>query len=539
MVTLHLDKSEKSIDTAAQIIKDGGIVAVPTETVYGLAANALDPSAVRKIFSAKGRPQDNPLIVHVSSVEEIPALVENVDERMYLLAEKFWPGPLTVIQKKSSLIPSEVCAGLDTVAIRLPSNPVMRDVIRKSSVPIAAPSANSSGKPSPTTAEHVITDLDGKIDAVIDGGECDYGVESTVITLATPVPMLLRPGAVTAEELKEVLGRIEISHAVFEKLDSGEKPLSPGMKYKHYSPNTSVTIVKGSFEKYRKFILSQGDDVCAVCFKGEGAYFKKSVEYGEEDDSLSQCHGFFDAMRKVDEMTCGNAYVRCPNWEGAGLAVYNRLLRSAAFKIIDLDYNIGIIGLTGPIGSGKSTVSSYLAGKGYYVIDADILARRAVENSEIIEKIRLEFGDDVFENNVLSRSLLAKKAFSSEENTKKLNCITHPEITRLTFLQIHKAQDNGFDVCVIDAALMPDWGLRYICDKIICVDAPESIRIERVMKRDNLSLENTMSRINRQRKSEDYRKCSDYTVENFDENISKKTVERIIEYERKNRNSVS
>ena len=192
MDTLYLKAGDReTMKKSAEILRNGGIVAIPTETVYGLAADALNPEAVRKIFAAKGRPQDNPLIVHVSSLDEIPPLVEKVDPRLYKLAEKFWPGPLTVIMKKSGLIPDEVCAGLPTVAIRMPSHPVAAAIIKASGVPLAAPSANASGRPSPTKAAHVAEDLDGRIDAIVDGGECTVGVESTVITLATVIPCIV------------------------------------------------------------------------------------------------------------------------------------------------------------------------------------------------------------------------------------------------------------------------------------------------------------------------------------------------------------
>ena len=221
MKTLYLKSDDKNaVETAAVILKNGGLVAIPTETAYGLAANALDPEAVRKIFIAKCRPQDNPLIVHVSSMEEISPLVEKIDPRLYELAEKFWPGPLTVIMKKSDLVPPEVSAGLNTVAIRMPSHECARAIIAAAGVPLAAPSANASGKPSPTEAAHVAQDLDGKIDAIVDGGECSVGVESTVVTLATDPPTLLRPGGITPEQLISVLGELEISHAVYEKLGS-------------------------------------------------------------------------------------------------------------------------------------------------------------------------------------------------------------------------------------------------------------------------------------------------------------------------------
>ena len=259
MKTLRLKSTEKEdIKKAAEILKNGGLAAIPTETVYGLAANALDPVAVGKIFAAKGRPQDNPLIVHVASLDAIPPLVKKVDPRMLKLAERFWPGPLTIISERSEIVPDAVTAGLSTVAIRMPSHPCARAIIEQSGLPLAAPSANASGKPSPTCAEHVLADLDGRIDAVVDGGHCSVGVESTVITLATEPPTLLRPGGVTVEQLREVLGEVNIAAAVFEKLKDGERPQSPGMKYKHYAPAAEVTIIKGSFKQYKKFLLSAG-----------------------------------------------------------------------------------------------------------------------------------------------------------------------------------------------------------------------------------------------------------------------------------------
>ena len=515
MKTLYLKSQDaEATETAAKILKNGGLVAIPTETVYGLAANALDPQAVKNIFIAKGRPQDNPLIVHVSSLEEIPPLVEKVDPRLNALAEKYWPGPLTVIMKKSSLIPNEVSAGLDTVAIRMPSNPCARAIIKAAGVPLAAPSANASGKPSPTKASHVIEDLDGKIDAVVDGGECSVGVESTVVTLETNPPTLLRPGGITPEQLSEVLGEISISPAVFEKLKSGEKAQSPGMKYKHYAPTAQVTIIKGSFEQFKKFLYAQKDTVCAVCFEGEGKYFEKYIEYGKENDGLSQAHRIFDALREVDAMGCARAFVRCPISSGVGLAVYNRLLRSAAFRVIDLDINIPVIGLTGHTGAGKTTVASMLKNMGYAIVDTDVLARKAVENAEVINLLKKNFGEDIVNDGILNRSELAKRAFSSEEGSRTLNLITHPEITRLAVEEIHKAEKDGAKAAVIDAALLFDSCLTYFCQKTISVIADEETRLRRIMKRDSIDRESAMLRINAQPKAEYYIKNADIVIDN-------------------------
>ena len=516
MKTLYLDaKNENATNVSAEILKKGGLVAIPTETVYGLAANALDGEAVKKIFIAKGRPQDNPLIVHVASLEEIEPLVEKVDPRLYSLAEKYWPGPLTVIMKKSPLIPDEVCAGLDTVAIRMPSHPVAREIIKKSGLPLAAPSANASGKPSPTKASHVAQDLEGKIDAIVDGGECSVGVESTVVTLATTPPTLLRPGGITPAQLEDVLGEIQISHAVFEKLREGEKVQSPGMKYKHYAPKAAVTIIKGSFEKYEKFLKAQKIETCAVCFEGEGKNFDKFIEYGKANDSLTQARHIFDALRKVDEMKCERAFVRCPVTTGVGLAVYNRLLRSAAFRVIDLDINIPVIGLTGQTGAGKSTVAIKMQKNGDYIIDTDILARKATESRDVLDRLSAYFGGDITKDGVLNRKLLAERAFSSEENTKVLNNITHPEITRLVIEEIHKAEEQKATAAVIDAPVLFESDLVCICDKVICVTAPEEIRLKRIMERDGITKEEAKLRMSAQHDEEYYTSRSDEVIINI------------------------
>ncbi|MBR0113037.1 MAG: threonylcarbamoyl-AMP synthase [Clostridia bacterium] len=517
MNTLYINSSEPgAAEKAAEILQSGGIVAIPTETVYGLAANALDPGAVKKIFEAKGRPQDNPLIVHVSSLEEIPPLVSKISPALYPLAEKFWPGPLTLIMKKSDLVPDEVTAGLDTVAIRMPSHPAAREIIRKSGLPLAAPSANASGRPSPTKASHVKEDLDGRIDAVIDGGDCSVGVESTVISLVSDPPVLLRPGGISPAQLEEVLGKIEISHAVFEKLAEGEKAQSPGMKYKHYAPKAKVTLIKGSFEKYKKFLLAQKTATCAVCFEGEGKYFEHSLEYGIKGDAGSQAEHIFDALRRVDETGCENAFVRFPDMQGVGLAVYNRLLRSAAFNVIDLDFTRPVYGLTGPTGAGKTTIGEVFSSHGCNVIDTDLLARKAVENPQVIKDISESFGADLFESGNLNRRELARRAFSSPENTMLLNKITHPEITKLTIEEIHLGEGRGAKASVIDAPVLFESPLTAVCDKIICVTAPEEERIKRISLRDGITEQEARVRVAAQKSISEYAALSDVIIENTD-----------------------
>ncbi len=328
---------ESEISKAAKIIRSGGLVAIPTETVYGLAANALDGKAVSKIFVAKGRPMDNPLIVHIASVDDIENLVSEFPEKAHLLAKHFWPGPLTMILPKSKIIPDEVSAGLETVAVRFPSNKTAQKIIAESGVPLAAPSANSSGYPSPTEASHVKEDLFGKIDAIVDGGKCNVGVESTVITLASDVPRLLRPGAVTLEQIKDVIGEVEVDKAICNRLDEGEKVISPGMKYKHYSPLAKVILVKGSDDAYIKYVNSLRDkkNVFALCFNEDVKSIKiPCVSYGESGNSEEQANKLFSCLRELDKLNAKLVYARCPKENGVGLAVYNRLIRAAGFEVM-------------------------------------------------------------------------------------------------------------------------------------------------------------------------------------------------------------
>ncbi len=334
---IHSPKSE-DIKAVAAILKSGGVVAIPTETVYGLAGNALKGECVKKIYQAKGRPSDNPLIVHISDISQWAPLVKDIPESALALAEKFWPGPLTIILPKSEIIPNEISGGLDTVAVRMPSDEIARAIISECGFPLAAPSANTSGKPSPTCANHVIEDLDGKIDAIVDSGECTVGIESTVITLTTDIPRLLRPGGITPEMLTEVLGEIEIDDAVYNKLLEGAEAASPGMKYKHYSPDAKVLIIKGSFADYKKYIENTAEDGdVALCFEEEVKDLSiKCITYGRKDDPSSQAKNIFDALRKVDEEKAKTVFARFPENEGIGLAVFNRLVRAAAFNIIEV-----------------------------------------------------------------------------------------------------------------------------------------------------------------------------------------------------------
>ncbi len=329
---------QKDIEQAGLILREGGLVAIPTETVYGLGANALDAHAVTRIFEAKGRPQDNPLIVHIAEFEQLCPLVRQVPESAKLLADHFWPGPLTIILPKADCIPQETSGGLDTVAVRFPSHPVAQAIIRAAGVPIAAPSANLSGKPSPTTAQHVLDDMDGKIEMIVDGGECSVGVESTVLTLAGDHPVLLRPGGVSIEQIRELLPDAQVDPAVVHKLEEGRTAASPGMKYKHYAPLARVIVVDGSKQQYIDYVNSHAkEDVWALCFEEDQDKLKVPVLcYGAQLDSGAQARHLFDALRRFDELGAKTVYAHCPDRSGVGLAVYNRLIRAAGFTIIHL-----------------------------------------------------------------------------------------------------------------------------------------------------------------------------------------------------------
>lgn len=342
MNTLKLSNTPDNIDTAARLLACGGLVAIPTETVYGLAADALNGAAVAKIFEAKGRPADNPLIVHVANFEDIERykLVREVPEQAVKLAKSFWPGPLTIIMKKGDIIPDEVSAGLDTVAVRLPSHPSARAIISAANTPLAAPSANLSGSPSPTTARHVLNDMDGKIDAVFDGGACSVGVESTVLTLAEDTPRLLRPGAVTLEQLQSVLGEVALDPAVLSKLKKGEKAASPGMKYKHYAPKANVILLKCGDDEFIDYVnRNSGEKVAALCCDEDIEKLSaKCISLGKRNDYEAHAQRLFDSLRRIDG--CGEiatVYTRLPSTDGVGLAVYNRLIRAAGFEVIDLE----------------------------------------------------------------------------------------------------------------------------------------------------------------------------------------------------------
>ena len=340
MDTKVVKTTEEELIEAAAILKKGGLVAFPTETVYGLGADGLNPEAVDKIFAAKGRPGDNPLILHVTGPEQLPRFCHDIPDAAYLLAQRFWPGPLTMVLPANACVPRRTTGGLSTVAIRCPKTAVTREIIRLAGVPIAAPSANLSGKPSTTTARHVLDDHDGRIDAVVDGGPCAVGVESTIVDLTEARPRLLRPGGVTPEELTQVLGDLVIDPAVTAPLRQDAVVRAPGMKYRHYAPQEPVLIVSGSREKAAAYIrahFSPGDRV--LCFEEELPLYEgcDPLSYGREADVASLSAGLFAALRILDSPSVGKVFARCPVGGGVAYAVQNRLQKAAAFHIVDAE----------------------------------------------------------------------------------------------------------------------------------------------------------------------------------------------------------
>ena len=334
---LQSEAGKREIERAGEIIRRGGLVVFPTETVFGLGGNGLDADAAAKIYAAKGRPSDNPLIIHIAEPSEAKKYTET-NELFDRLAARFMPGPLTVVLPAKPIVPRTVTAGLSTVAVRCPSHPVAHALIAAAGVPIAAPSANLSGSPSPTTFSHVREDLDGRVDMIL-GGECEIGVESTIVRLDTPSSLtLLRPGGITPEQLGE-FARVELSDAVLNKLKEGEKVQSPGMKYKHYAPKTPLFLLRGDRDARLLYLSRQSGRFAVLAGKDEietlDRHPSSPVLFDFGDDPAVRLHRLFYLLREADKAGCERIYAALPATEGLSLALYNRLIRAAAYQIID------------------------------------------------------------------------------------------------------------------------------------------------------------------------------------------------------------
>ncbi len=339
-ITDPYEKSAKdALGRAAEILRGGGLVVMPTETVYGLGGNGLDAKAAEKIYAAKGRPADNPLILHIEKPEDAGKYCQT-SPLYFELAKAFMPGPLTVIMPKNDIVPFAVTAGLPTVAVRCPEHKIANALIREAGIPIAAPSANISGKPSPTNAKYVVEDLDGRVDMIIDGGECEIGLESTIVMINDDSLTLLRPGAITYDALSLVCEKVTIDDKVLTMLKENEKPLSPGMKYKHYAPNTPFILLDGNYAAQTKFLINEikAKRCVVLCYDEEKDTLNDKnaslIPIGMREDLASHARKLFTALRDADKLGCDVIYAHLPPKTGLGLALYNRMIRAAAHTIL-------------------------------------------------------------------------------------------------------------------------------------------------------------------------------------------------------------
>ncbi len=520
MYTLYLSANEPNTPhLAAEIIRSGGLVAIPTETVYGLGANGLDPVAVKKIFEAKGRPQDNPLILHIADASALDTLCHHIPDSAYALAAAFWPGPLTMVLPAKDAVPMSTRAGLPSVAVRCPDSDITRQIIRLSGVPIAAPSANISGKPSTTTAEHVKFDHDGRIDCIVDGGPCRVGVESTIVDLTETPPRLLRPGGITPEELEAVLGTLTVDKAVTQALTENEVAKAPGMKYKHYAPQCEVVILSGSTESAARYVReNRKENDRVLCFEEELAQFAgcAPLSYGRLCDPISLSAGLFSALRELDDPAIGTVYARCPEGGGMACAVRNRLSKAAAFRVIDPETQSScvkrscIIGITGGTGCGKTTLLNVVRQKGGTVIDCDAVYHHLLEtDASLLRSIEEAFPGTV-EMGVLQRKKLGAIVFADPKALARLNGITHTAVKQEVLRLL--AQTTG--PAAIDAIGLFESGLAELCHTTVAVTAPREARIARLMDRDGITAEYARSRIGAQPSDEDFAARCAHTLEN-------------------------
>ena len=504
---------EDQITAAADILRQGGLVAIPTETVYGLGANALDETAVHKIFEAKGRPQDNPLIIHVPGPQWLPRYCEDVPPLAYTLARKFWPGPLTMILKRKKVVPDATTAGLDTVGVRCPDHQVTLAIIREAGVPIAAPSANTSGRPSCTCAADCLEDMEGKIDAVVDGGPCQVGVESTIVDLTCDPPRLLRPGGMPLEALEEVVGPLTVDKAVTEPLKDGEQPKAPGMKYRHYAPKAPVTVVTGPAEASARTIeqlAKPGDGV--ICFDEFADRFdRQTVEcLGPSRDKRIQAQRVFDALRAIDSKDVQQIYAQCPDSQGLGLAIGNRLKKAAGFKTVAADQKKVVIGITGGTGSGKTSALNAIRDLGGVVIDCDAVYHEMLnQDAELRHAIEVKFHGVFNSDGSLNRKKLGELVFENKERMAQLNEVIYqflvPEVQR-------RARDGN--LTAIDAINLIESGVGELCDRTVAVTAPAELRVRRIMARDGIDERYARMRVSAQKSDEFYRSKCDYELSN-------------------------
>ena len=518
METRLLKGCEESYAEAARLLLDGCVVGIPTETVYGLAANALDPQAVKKIFEAKGRPQDNPLIVHIASLDQLALVTARVPDAAYRLAEAFWPGPLTMILPKSSRIPTEVSAGLETVGVRMPSHKAAHRIIELS-CPLAAPSANTSGKPSPTTAHHVFEDMDGRVPLIIDGGRCTVGVESTVVDMTGDTPRVLRPGAITEEMSAEVLGAADTDAATRKGLKKGEKPKSPGMAYRHYAPKAPITLYEGTPEDtFRKISEAYQPTDGIICFDEYKDAFKKLgfrrvYSLGPSWDHHAHDRRLFAVLRRFDSTKAERIHAQCPREYGAGEGSVNRLRKSAGFVCVRCTEK-QIIGLTGGTGSGKGLFCRIASEdrSDIRVIDTDAVYHGLLEDprSGLTEALLSVF-PAAGKDGRIDRKALAAIVFSDAEKLAALNKIAHAAVMTACREEIDACPQP---IVVLDVPLLFQSGMDRMCTMTVGLLADRKVTLRRIISRDNLTRAEGLARIDNQPQDKYYLAHCDLTLKN-------------------------
>lgn len=511
-IVFHPESDPNAVRDAAAILRRGGLLGIPTETVYGLGADALNEDAVSRIFLAKGRPQDNPLIIHVPDASWLERYCRDVPPAAYRLAERFWPGPLTMILPRRDIVPLQTTGGLETVGVRCPNHPVTLAIIEAAGVPIAAPSGNTSGRPSPTTAAHMIEDMDGRIDGIVDGGPCTVGVESTIIDLTVTPPRLLRPGGLPLESLRQVLGEVAVDKAVTGLLAAGERPRAPGMKYRHYAPHAPVTVVTGAPERSARRIQGLLSDTAGViCFDEYAPLFPGHIihKLGPAADKSAQARHVFDALRTFDGTDVTEIFAQCPDDGGLGLAVANRLKKAAGFHLIDADRPL-IVGLTGGTGAGKTSALAALEDLGGTVLDCDAVYHQMLRTDPALrEAITAAFGPVFCPDGSLDRQKLGTLVFSDHAALDRLNTIVYeylpPELLR-------RAQ--GHTLVGLDAISLMESGLGRLCACTVAVLAPVEDRVRRIMARDGISEDYARLRISAQQPDAFYRERCSHILEN-------------------------
>ncbi len=511
-IVFHPESDPNAVRDAAAILRRGGLLGIPTETVYGLGADALNEDAVSRIFLAKGRPQDNPLIIHVPDASWLERYCRDVPPAAYQLAERFWPGPLTMILPRRDIVPLQTTGGLETVGVRCPNHPVTLAIIEAAGVPIAAPSGNTSGRPSPTTAAHMIEDMDGRIDGIVDGGPCTVGVESTIIDLTVTPPRLLRPGGLPLESLRQVLGEVAVDKAVTGLLAAGERPRAPGMKYRHYAPHAPVTVVTGEPERSARRIQGLLSDTAGViCFDEYAPLFPGHIihKLGPAADKSAQARHVFDALRTFDGTDVTEIFAQCPDDGGLGLAVANRLKKAAGFHLIDADHPL-IVGLTGGTGAGKTSALAALEDLGGTVLDCDAVYHQMLRTDPALrEAITAAFGPVFCPDGSLDRQKLGTLVFSDHAALDRLNAIVYeylpPELMR---------RAAGQSLVGLDAINLVESGLDRLCACTVAVLAPAEDRVRRIMARDGISEDYARLRISAQPSDAFYRERCSHILEN-------------------------